>query len=82
MTKLTLSIPKGTLELAKIYSKKTRRSLSELVRQYFMTLSQGVSSEGEFGKIAPQVRRVTGLAMSDKSDDQLLWEAMKEKHRP
>ena len=39
-TKLTLSLKKNVIEDAKLYAKKTGRSLSELVESYFKNLTE------------------------------------------
>ena len=39
-TKLTLSLEKSVIEEAKSYAKKTGRSLSELVENYFRNLTE------------------------------------------
>ena len=45
-TKLTLTLEKEVIEKAKIYAKERKRSLSDLVENYFKALTR----EGQFGE--------------------------------
>lgn len=81
-SKLTLSIPKAVLDEAKVYSRKTRQPLSRLVSHYFSILSRiGTRKNANDSTITPRVRGITGLAKSDVSDKQLLFEALSHKYR-
>ena len=48
-TKLTLSIDKKVIERAKIYSIKERRSLSDIVENYLMLLTNEIRRSEETG---------------------------------
>lgn len=81
-SKLTLSIPKTVLDEAKIYSRKTRQPLSRLVSHYFSVLSRiGTRKDAKDSVVTPRVRGITGLARSEASDKQLLFEALGHKYR-
>lgn len=75
-TKLTLSIPKKLLINAKAYSKKTSQPLSQLVSRYFLALSHDLKDVAVSSKVA----RITGLAKSNKNDEELLSEAFSSKY--
>lgn len=79
MRKLTLSIPKNILSDAKRYSRRTRQPLSRLVSRYFAVLSQPRTRTGH--QITSRVKRVTGIAKSHKTDEQLLLDALAAKYR-
>ncbi len=57
-TKLTLTVDKEVIEKAKIYAKTRKRSLSDLVENYFRALT----SEGEFNEfeISENVQSLKG----------------------
>jgi hypothetical protein len=78
MTKLTLSVPAEIIGMAKAYSRNSGESLSQLVSRYFKILGQ----RGQ-GKKRPsdRIRKLTGvLKTAEKSDDDLLYEAMRGKY--
>lgn len=79
-TKLTLSIPKTLLLEAKVYSRKAGQPLSRLVSRYFALLARSVHPPGKTGEITPRVKQLTGLARSGKSEEELLFEALSDKH--
>lgn len=79
-TKVTLSIPKEILTEAKIYSQKTKQPLSQLVTRYFAILARGLKLRKTKEGIAPKVAQVTGLAKSEKEDEELLFEALRDKY--
>ena len=78
--KLTLSIPEDVLVQAKSYSQKTKQPLSQLVSRYFLILSQSLRSKKYLSKASLKTQRVTGIAKSSKSDDDLLFESLKDKY--
>ena len=56
-TKLTLSLEKTVIEDAKLYAKKTGRSLSELVENYFKNLTDKSETAED---IHPKVKKLIG----------------------
>ena len=59
-TKLTLSLEKTVIEDAKLYAKKTGRSLSELVENYFKNLTdKSETAEDIHPKVKKLIRRIT-----------------------
>lgn len=81
-SKLTLSIPKNILDEAKVYSRKTHQPLSRLVSRYFSALTQTLGHKStDKDRITSKVRRLTGIAKSSRSDDELLFEALSDKYK-
>ena len=73
-TKLTLSLEKTVIEDAKSYAKKTGRSLSELVENYFKNLTD----KSEVGDdIHPKVKKLIGRITLPPDFDE---EKVKEEH--
>ncbi len=62
-TKLTLTVEKNVIEKAKSYAKNTGRSLSELVENYFISLTSEKSTE----KISPKLKKVIGAVKLPKN---------------
>jgi len=75
--KLTLSIPEKLLSEAKEYAERVGEPLSRLVSRYFSVLSE---QGGEGAAVSPKVRRVTGIAKSDRAGKELLFESFKGKY--
>jgi antitoxin component of RelBE/YafQ-DinJ toxin-antitoxin module len=78
--KLTLTIEESVKERAKVYAKRKGISVSEMVEEY---LNKKTSSESEGIPQDSPVHRFAGslpLPVSDKSDDELLREALKGKY--
>ncbi len=66
-TKLTLSLEKEVIESAKSYAKGTGRSLSEMVENYFKSLT--LKSELKEEKIHPKVKKLIGrITLPDDFD--------------
>ncbi|MBI2981029.1 MAG: hypothetical protein HYY44_01785 [Deltaproteobacteria bacterium] len=80
-TKLTLSIPKDLLEEAKIYSRKARQPLSRLVSRYFSLLSRRGKTQEASSGITSKVKKVTGLSRSEKTEKEILFDALSHKYR-
>lgn len=80
ITKVTLSIPQEILDEAKVYSQKTKQPLSQLVTRYFAVLTRGLKAKKTREGVAPKVAQVTGLAKSEKEDEELLFEALRDKY--
>ena len=82
MAKLTLSVPQDLLYEAKKYSQQARRPLSRLVSQYFSLLSKSLSKKKESPDlISTKVRQLTGIVKSNRSEEELLFEALHHKYR-
>lgn len=73
-TKLTLSLKKNVIEDAKLYAKKTGRSLSELVESYFKNLTEKSEMADD---INPKIKKLIGIV---KLPDDFDEEKAKEEH--
>jgi len=73
-TKLTLSLEKTVIEDAKSYAKKTGRSLSELVENYFKNLTEKSEVPDD---IHPKVKKLIGIVTLPPDFDE---EKVKEEH--
>lgn len=80
-TKLTLTIEKEVIEIAKAYAKEKGQSLSEMVENYFklLTMDRRVIKEKE---LSPKVRKLRGIIKTNEIIDykQLLSEELSKKH--
>ena len=65
-TKLTLTIERDIIGLAKTYAHKKGRSLSELIENYLKTLVTKDNSKEEF---SPTVKRLLGSVKAPKNFD-------------
>lgn len=65
-TKLTLTVEKDIIELAKSYASKKGRSLSDLIENYLRTLVQKDSDKND---ISPNVKKLLGSVKAPKSFD-------------
>lgn len=65
-TKLTLTIEKEVIDVAKVYAKEKGQSLSEMVENYFKILT---SERGEFQErqLSSKVRKLRGIIRVDKN---------------
>ncbi len=79
-TKLTLTLDDRVIDRAKVYARRNRVSLSKMVEFYFKSVSDDASSAR--GRIPPITRELTGIAefKTNKSDRQLLTEALTKRH--
>ncbi len=80
-TKLTLTIEKDVIKIAKQYAKEKGQSLSEIVENYFKFVAlQRVSIEEE--KLSPRVRKLRGILKVDKDFNykQTLTEELSKKY--
>ena len=77
-TKLTLTVEKQMIDLAKKYAKNTDRSLSEIVENYFKTLTLDVENK----KISSSIAELVGVVkLPDNFDEkQELLEYLENKH--
>jgi hypothetical protein len=65
-TKLTLTVEKSIIERAKLYSRNTGRSLSELIQNYLESLT----AESPTQKIAPKLKNIIGAVKLPKNFDE------------
>jgi Family of unknown function (DUF6364) len=64
-TKLTLSVEERVVERAKLYAKKTGRSLSEIIEGYLETLTSEDAQKPE--EISPKLRKIIGVVKLPKN---------------
>ncbi|HET7360686.1 MAG TPA: DUF6364 family protein [Salinimicrobium sp.] len=80
-TKLTLTIEKEVIEIAKEYAKEKGQSLSEMVENYFklVTVSRRKVKEKQ---LSPKVRKLRGIIKTDEKIDykQTLTEELSKKY--
>jgi hypothetical protein len=80
-TKLTLTIEKEVIDVAKEYAKEKGQSLSEMVENYFkfVTLSRGKVNEKQ---LSFNVRKLRGILKTDEDLDykQVLTEELSKKY--
>jgi hypothetical protein len=80
-TKLTLTIEKEVIEIAKEYAKEKGQSLSEMVENYFklVTVSR---RKIEKKQLSPKVRKLRGIIKTDEDLNykQLLTEELSKKY--
>lgn len=62
-TKLTLNIKKRVVSKAKIYAKKQGRSLSDLVENYLMAITnnESVNEQEILSGISPEIKELIGI---------------------
>ena len=65
-TKLTLTVEKDIIDLAKVYANKKGRSLSDLIENYLKTLVQKDNSKNE---LSPNVKKLLGSVKTPKNFD-------------
>jgi formiminotetrahydrofolate cyclodeaminase len=65
-TKLTLTVEKTIIERAKLYAKKTGRSLSEIIEHYLDTITQDNGTE----TISPKLKKIVGAVKLPKNFDE------------
>jgi hypothetical protein len=78
-TKLTLTVEKDIIELAKAYARKRERSLSDLIEAYLKTL---VQKEHNKNDMSPNVKKLLGSvnAPSNFNYKRELERALKKKY--
>lgn len=64
-TKLTLNIDQSVIEEAKFYAKNHRVSLSKLIENYLLSLT---NKNEEKGKVSPLVESLTGVINLESND--------------
>lgn len=65
-TKLTLTVEKDVIELAKVYANKKGRSLSDLIESYLKTL---VQKDNNKKPLSPNVKKLLGAVKVPKGFD-------------
>ncbi|MES2617711.1 MAG: DUF6364 family protein [Bacteroidota bacterium] len=65
-TKLTLTVEKDVIELAKVYANKKGRSLSDLIENYLKTLVQKDNNKND---LSPNVKKLLGAVKAPKGFD-------------
>jgi hypothetical protein len=65
-TKLTLTVEKSVIERAKIYARKTGRSLSELIENYL----EKITADNPDEPLSPKLRKVVGSVKLPKNFDE------------
>lgn len=67
-TKLTLTIEKEVIEMAKKYAKEKGQSLSEMVENYFKLVTVN-RIKIEEKQLSPKVRKLRGIIKTDEKID-------------
>ena len=62
-TKLTLTVEKSVIERAKLYSKNSGRSLSELITTYLDSLTKDTPDQ----KLSPKLKKIVGAVKLPKN---------------
>lgn len=77
-TKLTLTVEKSIIERAKLYAKSTGRSLSELIENYLIKVTQEEST----ADLSPKLKKIVGAVNlpEDFNEEMELRNAMEKKH--
>jgi len=80
-TKLTLTIQKEVIKIAKEYSKEKGQSLSELVENYFKLITNE-RRPIKPSELSPRVKRLRGIIKADEDLDykQILTEELLKKY--
>lgn len=66
-TKLTLSMDKNIIDKAKEYARMKKTSLSNLIENYLISITEPVKSDDS--EITPLVRSLSGVLKSGKKTD-------------
>lgn len=80
-TKLTLTIEKEVIEVAKEYAKDKGQSLSEMVENYFKLITVD-KRKGKLKQLSPKVRELRGIITAEAGVDyrQVLTEELSKKY--
>ncbi len=80
-TKLTLTLEKEVIEIAKKYAKEKGQSLSELVENYFKLLTDNTTRNKKV-KLSPKVKTLKGILKVEEDFDykKVLEEEIIRKH--
>ncbi len=78
VSKLSLTIEKEVIDRSKIYAKKTGRSLSEIIENYLITITE----ESENDQISPKIKKLVGVVNlpEDFNEKAELQAAIENKH--
>ena len=78
--KLTLSIDETTIEKAKRYAKKKKKSLSKLIQEYLNYVAERENESIEL-ELTPTVKKLLGsVKMQEKSIEDARFKYLKEKY--
>lgn len=77
-TKLTLTVEKAIIERAKIFAKKSGRSLSELIENYLETITEDKGEE----ILSPKLKKIVGAVKlpTDFNEEKELRSYLEKKH--
>lgn len=77
-TKLTLTVEKSVIKRAKSYAKNTGRSLSEIVENYLLTITQ----ETDTKDLSPKLKKIVGAVNlpEDFDEEEELRSILEKKH--
>lgn len=80
-TKLTLTIEKEVIEIAKEYARESGQSLSEMVENYFKFVTSD-RKKIEEKQLSPRVRKLRGIINTKENFDykQILTEELSKKY--
>ncbi len=80
-TKLTLTIEKEVIEIAKEYAKEKGQSLSKMVENYFKLITVN-RKQIEPEQLSPRIRRLRGIIKTNKkiNHKQILTEELSKKY--
>ena len=80
-TKLTLTIEKEVIKIAKAYAKDKGQSLSKMVENYFKFIAQDNLEVSE-KQLSPKVRKLRGIIKTDDNFDykEILTEELSKKY--
>ena len=80
-TKLTLTIEKEVIKIAKVYAKEKGQSLSKMVENYFKLITQDNIEINE-KQLSPKVKKLRGIIKTDDNFDykEILTEELSKKY--
>lgn len=79
-TKLTLRLEDRLIRKAKQYSKKTGKSVSKLVADYFSSIDEGSKAKGNI-ELSPRLRSLYGCLAGKGVSEEDYRRYLEEKHR-
>lgn len=81
-TKLTLTVDEEVIQNAKVYAKKQKRSLSNIVEEYLKSLSNTKSKnkKAKYSKIVMELKGSVQDPDKNKSYKELLQDSLIKKH--
>ncbi|MEO6682429.1 MAG: DUF6364 family protein [Ginsengibacter sp.] len=77
-TKLTLTIEESVIERAKLFAKNTGKSLSEIIENYLVAITQ----EDITNNLSPKLKKIVGVVSlpEDLNEEDELRSALENKH--